>query len=66
MAGWVAANGPLRSGRSVEEAGAVIWTVASPEVHRMLRVDCGWAVGRYTRWLHDTLEFTLLPPCRYT
>ena len=28
---------------SEEEAGAIIWTLASPEVHRALTQDCGWA-----------------------
>src|SRR3954447_14224496 len=41
IASWVAARGPLRDGVSVEVAAASIWTLTSPEAHRMLRVD--WA-----------------------
>jgi AcrR family transcriptional regulator len=59
VAGWVAANGPLRDGRSVEEAAAVLWTLSSPEVHRMLRVDWGWSARTYQDWLRDTLTATV-------
>jgi AcrR family transcriptional regulator len=61
VAGWVAANGPLRDGLTVEEAGAVLWTLAGPDVHRALRVDCGWAPERYNDWLRDVLVASLLP-----
>lgn len=60
VAGWIAANGPLRGGLPVDEAATVLWTLTSPEVHRLLRVDSGWAPERYERWLRETLEQTLL------
>ena len=59
---WVAERGGLRAGRTVDEAGAVVWTLTSPEVHRMLRDDCGWPRERYEHWLRETLVDTLLPP----
>jgi AcrR family transcriptional regulator len=61
VVGWIAANGPLREGRDVDQAAAAVWTLTSPEVHRMLRVDCGWSAEAYTDWLRDTLTRTLLP-----
>lgn len=61
VAEWIAANGPLRDGLSAEDAGAVIWTLASPEVHRMLTVDCGWSTAAYRDWLRHTLAAALLP-----
>jgi hypothetical protein len=58
---WVAANGPLRAGISEEAAAAIVWSLTSPEMHRLLRVDRGWMVERYTKWLAETLTLTLLP-----
>lgn len=60
VAGWIAARGPLRDGSSADEAAAVLWTLTSPEVHHMLRVDWGWAPDTYEQWLRTTLERTLL------
>lgn len=60
VAGWVAANGGFRDGRTTQEAAAVLWTTTSPEVHRMLRVDWGWTAQAYEDWLRTTLTATLL------
>jgi len=57
---WLRANGPLRHERSVEEAAAIVWTLTSPEVHRLFRVDRGWSSDRFRDWLGDTLARTLL------
>jgi AcrR family transcriptional regulator len=61
FAEWLAANGPLRSGMDASEAGSIIWTLTSPEVHRLLRDGSGWSHQRFARWLEDTLVRTLLP-----
>jgi AcrR family transcriptional regulator len=61
IAEWVAANGPLREGTSVDEAGAILWSLTSPEVHRQLRQLRGWPMARYARWLEETTTWTLLP-----
>jgi AcrR family transcriptional regulator len=61
LAGWIAARGPLRAELSIEEAAAILWTVTSPEVHHMLRVDWEWKAARYEHWLRRTLEAHLLP-----
>lgn len=58
---WLAANGPLRAGLSRQDAAAVVWTLAGPEVYRLLRTDRGWSRARYVSWLADTLTKTLLP-----
>jgi len=46
---------------SEEAASAIVWSLTSPEMHRLLRVDRGWTMERYTEWLADTLTLTLLP-----
>lgn len=61
IARWVAARGPLRDDQPVEQAAAVLWTIAGPEVHRMLRVDWSWTAEQYEAWLRDTLVRSLLP-----
>src|SRR6266446_383888 len=61
LASWIASKGPLRDGMSVDDAAAIVWTVASPEVHRLLRAERGWTVERYRDWLVTTLTRTLLP-----
>ncbi|MDT0277940.1 TetR/AcrR family transcriptional regulator [Blastococcus goldschmidtiae] len=61
VAGWIASSSPLRDGMPVEEAASILWTLTSPEVHHMLRVDSGWPPDRYERWLRRTLEDSLLP-----
>src|SRR4051794_28184780 len=58
IAAWLAARGPLR--QTVDEAAAVLWTLTSPEVHRMLRVDWQWSQQQYETWLRTTLESTVI------
>jgi len=57
---WLAANGPFRGGTGDEEAAAIVWTLASPEVHGLLRGEREWSRERYAAWLADTLTRTLL------
>jgi AcrR family transcriptional regulator len=61
VATWIAANGPLRDGVDVEHAAAMIWTLTSTDVHRMLRDQCGWDAEQYESWLRDSLLDALLP-----
>jgi AcrR family transcriptional regulator len=58
---WVTANGPLRGGMSEEEGAAIVWSLTSPEIHRLLRVDRAWTMDQYAEWLARTLTLTLLP-----
>ena len=57
---WLAANGPLRRGMTDADAAAIVWTLTSPEVHRLLRSERGWTKERYKEWLAETLRRTLL------
>ncbi|HSS61793.1 MAG TPA: helix-turn-helix domain-containing protein [Candidatus Limnocylindrales bacterium] len=61
LVSWLAAHGPFRGGISREEAAAIVWTLASPEVNGMLRRERGWSTERYATWLADALTRTLLP-----
>ncbi len=61
FASWVASKGPLRDGMSVDDVATIVWTLASPEVHRLLRAERGWTAERYRNWLATTLTRTLLP-----
>jgi len=61
LVSWLTSNGPLRDGMSEEDAAAIAWAVASPEVHGLLRVGRGWTQERYREWLAATLTRTLLP-----
>lgn len=55
---WIAARGPLRV--SIRKAGETIWTIASPDVSRMLRDDLGMSEAQHGRWLADAFERMLL------
>jgi AcrR family transcriptional regulator len=58
---WLTANGPLRGGLTEDDAAAIVWTMASPEVHGLLRVARGWSAERYRNWLRESLTRILLP-----
>ena len=57
----LAARGPLRADVNVGEAAAIVWTLTSPEVNRLLRDDRGWSTQRYEQWLSTTLLRVLIP-----
>jgi len=61
LVSWLVANGSLRDGLTEEEAAGIVWTMTSPEVHRLLRVSRGWTPERYSTWLRDSLTRILLP-----
>jgi AcrR family transcriptional regulator len=58
---WVAANGPFRAGITEADAAAIVWSLTSPEMQRLLRAERGWTTERYREWLAQTLTRTLLP-----
>jgi len=60
LVSWLAAKGPFRGGMDEQEAAAIVWTLASPEVHGLLRGERGWSMKRYVSWLADTMTRTLL------
>lgn len=51
----------LASGVSEADAADIIYTLMSPEVHRVLTVERGWSADRYEHWLATTLRAVLLP-----
>jgi TetR/AcrR family transcriptional regulator, regulator of autoinduction and epiphytic fitness len=56
----LAGRGALRQDLDVRHASAVIWTLASPDVYRLLRAERRWSRSEYTAWLADSLIRTLL------
>ena len=59
VAGWLAERGPLRV--DVDRAAQIIWTLASPDVARMLCDGQHWSPDDYAQWLEDSLARILLP-----
>jgi hypothetical protein len=51
----------LREGLDHAQATDIVWTIASPEVYRLLTSDRGWSKERFSQWLGDTLARLLLP-----
>jgi AcrR family transcriptional regulator len=60
VADWLSARKPLRDHMSKPDAGSILWTLTSPEVHHLLRDSCAWSAARYERWLRETLTASLL------
>ena len=58
-AGWIAERGALRC--DVEQAGEVMWALASPDMGRKLCDELGWSQSQHAAWLAETLIRTLLP-----
>ena len=44
----------------LNRAAQIVWTLASPDVGRMLCDVQGWTTGQYADWLEDALATTLL------
>lgn len=59
VAGWLAERGPLRV--DIDRAAQIIWTLASPDVARMLCDGQNWSPDDYAQWLEDSLARILLP-----
>ena len=54
------AGGALRPGLSASEAADVVYTLMSPEVHRILTTERGWNPDQYESWLAFALRTQLL------
>ena len=52
--------GRARLRMPLNRAAQIVWTLASPDVGRMLCDVQGWTTGQYADWLEDTLATTLL------
>jgi AcrR family transcriptional regulator len=61
LARSLARAGALRPGVKEREAADIIHALASPEVHALLVVECGWSDDRYEGWLRSILTAQLLP-----
>jgi AcrR family transcriptional regulator len=60
VVGWLAERSTLRMPQS--RTAQVVWTLASPDVGRMLCDVQGWSADDYAAWLEHTLVVTLLSP----
>jgi AcrR family transcriptional regulator len=56
----IARRDALRPGLSVQHATDILWLYSSADVYRLLVVDRGWSIQRFTTWLRRTLTDTLL------
>jgi AcrR family transcriptional regulator len=54
-------NGLLRDGLTANDAGAILHTLNSAQVHQLFRRQ-GWDVDRYRDWLTDAILSTVLRP----
>lgn len=54
------ARGSLREGLDSVEAADVLYALASPHVHQLLRRHRGWSTTRYRNWLEAVLVRELL------
>lgn len=57
----VAANSQLRDGLDFTKATEIVWSIASPEIYRLLTIDRGWSKDRFSQWLGEVLSRLLLP-----
>jgi hypothetical protein len=51
---------PLRGGLDDDETADVLWTLTSPDLHRLLRDQRHWTADRYRRWLADAIQRLLV------
>ena len=61
LVSWLSAKGRFREGLTEKEAADIVWTMTSPEVHRLLRAERGWTPEGYAGWLGQSLVRILLP-----
>lgn len=59
MAGWLAANGPLKI--DVDRAAETLWVIAGPDSARLLMEGRGWSPSQFAAWLEEVLVAALLP-----
>jgi hypothetical protein len=53
-------NGLLRDGLDREKARAVLWTLTSRELFRLLVRERGWTGDEYQAWLRDAIRQELV------
>ena len=57
----MSARGALDPELEFSEAVDITYVALSPDVHRILTVECGWTAEKYEQWLVRSLH-TLLRP----
>jgi AcrR family transcriptional regulator len=57
----LADRGDLRAGVTLAQATDILWTFSSPELYELLVLRSGWDVGKYGRFLGDSMTAALLP-----
>ena len=62
VASALLARGPLRGGMGEDEATAVLWRLASPELFVLLKQVEGLDADGYARWLANMLQAAMLEP----
>jgi AcrR family transcriptional regulator len=58
----LAGSGALAPGLAVTQAADVVYTLMSPDVHRILTAERQWTPDDYETWLASTLRAVLLAP----
>jgi AcrR family transcriptional regulator len=53
--------GALRTGLTAQTAADILYALASPHTHQLLRRHRGWTTQRYHTWLIDAVTQQLLP-----
>lgn len=64
IASAVADRGALGDHLTQAEAADIVYTLMSPEVHRILTVERNWTADRYQQWLASALRAQLMPARR--
>jgi TetR/AcrR family transcriptional regulator, regulator of autoinduction and epiphytic fitness len=59
--GIIKGEAGLRPGLDDERAVDILWAIAGPDLHRLLRDQRSWSVDEYRAWLADSIERLLLP-----
>jgi hypothetical protein len=52
-------GGLLRSGLNRDDARAILWTLTSREIFRMLVRERGWTGDQYEAWLREVIRWEL-------
>jgi len=53
-------TGALRPGLTAQTAADILYALASPQTHQLLRRHCSWTTQRYRTWLTNAVTEQLL------
>jgi AcrR family transcriptional regulator len=57
----IAARNELHPELTLSQANDMAYAALSPEVHRILTIECGWTADQYEAWVTRTLSSLLAP-----